>query len=168
MLRQTPSPVSTLLKNPPHQSPFSLQPLSSAPSSGLWRNRSVLPPSASLLRREAQKGTLMCPPPCDPPFWAPFMLPRALDTQAASVLSRSSRLGTGGPVWPGMSASMSADAQSVPSPSLPITYPQENWSPYQFPVVRGPTSESIFVTDLPNSEGFTCILVAVDRFSKVL
>ncbi len=59
-----------------------------------------------LLGWEAQKGKPMFPPPCDPPFWAPFMLPRALDTQAASVLSRSYKIGTGGPVWPRMSPNL--------------------------------------------------------------
>ncbi len=39
MSRPTLSPIFTLLKNPPHQSPFS----SSAPSNGLWKNRSVSP-----------------------------------------------------------------------------------------------------------------------------
>ncbi len=142
MSRQTPSLAFTLLRNPPLQSPFSLQPFSSAPSSGLWRNRSASPPSESRLHREAQKGRLMCPPPCNPPFWALFTLPWALDTQAASVLSRSSKLGTGGPVWPGMSPCMSADAQSAPSPNLHVTYLPENWFPYRFLVVRGPTPES--------------------------
>ncbi len=161
--RQTPSPVFTLLKSPPLQNQFFHQPFWWAPSSGLWKNRSVLPLSASLLLREAQKGKPMSSPPCYPPFRAPFMLPWALDTQAASVLSRSSKFGTGGPVWPGMSPNLSMDAWSVPSPNLLITSPPENWYPFQSPAVRGPTSKS---TDLPNSEGFTCILVAVDWFSK--
>lgn len=69
------------------------------------------------------------------------MLPRALNTQAASVLSRSSKLRAGGPVWPRMSPNLSADAQSVPSPNLHITSPLENWYPYQSPIVRGPTSQ---------------------------
>ncbi len=76
MSRQTPSLTFMLLRNPPLQSSFSLQPFSSAPSSGLWSNRSVLPPSASRLRQEAQKIRLMCPPPCNTPFLAPFTLPR--------------------------------------------------------------------------------------------
>lgn len=54
------------------------------------------------------------------------MLPRALDTQVASGLSRSSKLGTGGLVWPGMSPNISVDAQSAPSPTLHITCPLEN------------------------------------------
>ncbi len=91
------------------------------------------------------------------------MLPRALDTQTASVLSRSSKLGTGGPVWPGMSSNLSVDAQSVPSPHhlptgklVPLPIPRRPWSHVGVN----------FATDLPNSEGFTHILVVVDRFSK--
>ncbi len=143
MSKQIPSLASTLLRNPPLQNPSSLQPFSSAPSSGLWRNRYVSPPSASQLRREAQKGGLMCPPPCDPSFWAQFTLPQALDTQAASVLSRSSKLGTGGPRWPGMSPCMSVDAQSAPSKNPHVIYLLESWCPYRFPIDHGPTSESI-------------------------
>ncbi len=107
----------------------------------------------------------MSPPPCDPPFRAPFMLPWALDTQAASVLSRSSKLGTGGPVWPGISPNLSADAQSVPSPNLLITSPPEIWS---LPIPRHSWSHVgvNFTTYLPNSDGFTCIPVVVDRLSK--
>ncbi len=92
--------------------------------------------------------------------------PRALDTQAASILSRSSRLCTGSPVWPGMSPSTFMDAQSVPYPKLHITYPLKKIVP--LPIPRHPWSNVgvDFVTDLPKSEGYTYLLVAVDRFSK--
>ncbi len=152
--------------NPLHLNPYSLQPSLWAPSDGPWMKRSASTPSPNPLRWEAQKAKPMCPPPWGLPFWAPSMLPRALDTQAASVLSRSSKLSTGGPVWPGMSPSMFVDAQTVPSPKFHITYPSENESHYPFHVAPWSHVGVDFITDLPMSEGYTCILVAVDRFSK--
>ncbi len=143
-----------LLKSPPLQNELFHQPSSKAPSSGPRKNKSVSPLLASLLHREAQKGKPMSPPPCDLPCWAPFMLLRALDTQAASVLSRSSKLATGGPVWPGMSANLSTDAESVPSLHH---LPDGKLVPLSLPVVRGPTSESTLPRIIPtlmNSHAF--------------
>ncbi len=66
-------------------------------------------------------------------------------------------------LWPGMSPNSSADAQSVPSPHhlparklVPLPIPHRPWSHVRVD----------FATDFPNSEGFTCILVAVDRGCK--
>ncbi len=123
------------------------------------------PPSASWLRREAQTGRLMCPPPCDPPFWAPFTLPRALDIQAASVLSRSYKLGTGGPVWPGVSLYVRGCSDCAISKS-PRHLPVGKLVPLLIPCHPWSHVEVNFVTNLPNSEGFTCILIAVDQLSK--
>ncbi len=78
--------------------PFSLQPLSSAQFSGTSTRTSMTPLAPNLLRRAAQKGRLMFPPPSVKPFWAQYTKYRALDTQAANGPSRSSRLDTGGPV----------------------------------------------------------------------
>ncbi len=128
-------------------------------------NRSASLPLLNPLHWEVQKVKCTYSPPWDLPFWAPFMFPRALDTQAASVLSRSSKLCTGGPVWPAMSPSMFVDAQSVPSPKL-HSLPAGKLVP--LPIPRHPCSHVRvdFVTGLPNSEGFTYILIAGDRFSK--
>ncbi len=101
----------------------------------------------------------MFPPPNDSPFWAQSTKYRALDIQAANGPSRSSKLATGGPVCPVMSSGTSVVAQSVPSPRLlPVgkLVPRRPWSHFGID----------FVTDLPNSEGNTCVFVAVDRFSK--
>ncbi|KAL0192813.1 hypothetical protein M9458_011109, partial [Cirrhinus mrigala] len=91
-------------------------------------------------------------------FWAPLVSLRALDIQAADGHSRSFRLGTGGPVCTVISLGMSRVAQSVPCLTFFVIYLQENW-PWSHIGVD-------FVTDLPNPEGNTCILVTVDRFSK--
>ncbi|KAL0164208.1 hypothetical protein M9458_039961, partial [Cirrhinus mrigala] len=58
-------------------------------------------------------------------------------------------------------------ALSVLCLPLPVNFPQENW--YHYPFHRGPLSHIgvDFVTDLPSSEGNTCILVMVDRFSQM-
>ncbi len=58
----------------------------------------MTPLAPNLLRRAAQKGRLMFPPPSVKPYWAQYTKYRALDTQAANGPSRSSRLDTGGPV----------------------------------------------------------------------
>ncbi len=61
---------------------------------------------------------------------------------------------------------MFVDAQTVPSPKFHISYPSENESHYPFHVAPWSHVGVDFITDLPKSEGYTCILVAVDRFSK--
>lgn len=63
------------------------------------------------------------PPPNESPFWAHFTTYRALDIQAANGTSPSSKLDTGGPVYPVMSSGMSDVAQSVSSPRLLVTSP---------------------------------------------
>ncbi|KAI2645506.1 Retrovirus-related Pol polyprotein [Labeo rohita] len=72
---------------------------------------------------------------------------RALATLAANGPSRSYNLGTGGPV-----------CAEIPSGKLvPLPIPQRPWSHIGVD----------FVTDLPAAESNTCILVMVDRFSKM-
>ncbi len=51
------------------------------------------------------------------------------------------------------------------SPKLTLTYPPENWSITDFQSSLSHLGVDI-ITDLPNSGGFICILIAVDRFSK--
>ncbi len=81
MSRRIPSRVFIPPTNPPHLNPCSLQPSLWAPSGGPWLNRSASPPSQNLLRWEAQRAKPTYPPPWRLPFWAPCMLPRALDNQ---------------------------------------------------------------------------------------
>ncbi len=87
-----------------------------------------------------------------------------MDIQATNGPSRSFKPGTGGPVCPVMSSGTSVVVQSVPCLLLhlpvgklvPLPIPRQPWSHLGID----------FVTDLPVSEENTCILVAVDRFSK--
>ncbi len=60
----------TLQTPQPSLNPFSLQPLSSAQFSGTSTRTSRTPLGPNLLRRAAQKGGLMFPPPSVKPFWA--------------------------------------------------------------------------------------------------
>lgn len=75
------------------------------------------------------------------PFWAQFTVYWALDIQAANGPSHSSKLGTGGPVCPGMSSGTSAVAQSVPCLPLHVSSRQASWYPYQFLEGPGPIWE---------------------------
>ncbi len=97
---------------------------------------------------------------CSKPFWAHNTTYGALDILAASAFSRSSKLGS---VCPG--------THSV-HPQLFSLCPVQDPAPCSYrksgPLARRPWSHLgvDFVTNLPNSEGHTCILVAVDRFFK--
>ncbi|KAI2646641.1 Transposon Tf2-9 polyprotein [Labeo rohita] len=116
------------------------------PSSGTWTGRSSKPPSRSQLCRNAQKGRSTYLAPSIIPFWAQLTNLRALDTQAADGPSRSFKLITGGPV-----------CTVIPSGKLvPLPIPQRPWSHLGVD----------FITDLRNSEGNTCVLAIVDKFSK--
>ncbi|KAL0154173.1 hypothetical protein M9458_050520 [Cirrhinus mrigala] len=118
-----------------------------APSSGSRTTTSGKPPSRSPLRRNAQKVKSLFLNPNDSPFWAQLTSLRALDTQVANRPSRSFKPVTGGPV-----------CAVIPSGKLvPLPIPQRPWSHIGVD----------FVTDLPGSEGNTCVLVMVDRFSKM-
>ncbi|KAI2644120.1 Transposon Tf2-8 polyprotein [Labeo rohita] len=97
---------------------------------------SMKPLSKSLLRRNVQKARSTYPAPNVNAFWTQFTNLRALDTQVAEEPSRSFSLVTG--------------------KLMPLPIPQRPWSHLGID----------FVTDLPNSEGNTCVLVIVDRFSK--
>ncbi len=75
------------------------------------------------------------------PFWAQFIIYRALGIQAANGPSRSSKLGTSGPVCPVMSPGTSAVAQSVPCPRLLITFRWASSCPSLFRAGPGHTWE---------------------------
>ncbi len=86
------------------------------------------------------------------------MLPRALDTQAASVLSRAVLV-----------AQYGSEFLPVRSSVLRLNHFQNSTSLTHrtiSPIPHCPWSHVDFVTDIPKSEGYTCILIAVDRFSK--
>ncbi len=63
----------------------------------------------------------------------------------------------------GLSPNLSTDAQSVPSP---YHLPARKLIPIPIPCCPSSQVGVDFNTDLSNSDGFNCILVAVDRFSK--
>ncbi|KAI2646863.1 Transposon Tf2-6 polyprotein [Labeo rohita] len=149
-------PKPLLIQNPSHP-PTSL----SALSSGIWTRTFSEPPSRSQHRWNAQKVRSMCPSPNGRTFWAQLTGLRALDTQAAGP-SRFYNLVIGGPVCTGIPSGTSKAAQSVPSLTHPINSPQESWFHYPSWFHLGID----FITDLPDSEGNTCVLVIVDRFSK--
>ncbi len=147
-----------LLRTP---SQFSLRPS----LSGTSTRTSESPLAPNLLRWEAQKGGLSFHHPNGNPFRAMFTMSWALDIQAVNRPSRSSKLGTGDSVCPVTSSGTSEVAQSVPCLRLLVIC----WwaSSYLSPFLVNPGHMGIdFVTDLPDSEGNTCILVAVDHFSK--
>ncbi len=152
-------------RNPPHLNPYSLQPSLWAPSGGPgWTDPHRLPHrtrSAGRPRGKDLRAHLLK----DFPSGLPALLPRALTPRQPAYSLASPKLGTGGPVWPGMSPSRFVDAQSVPS-QTPHHLPAGKLVP--LPHSTSPWSHVgvDFVTDLPKSEGYTCILVAVDRFSK--
>ncbi len=99
-------------------------------------------------------------------LWTQSTPLRDLGTQAATEPSRSSKAATGGPTWPGMSAGMSKVVRSVPSPPRLVYCPKVNW--FLLPLPRRHWSHLgiDFATNLPPSDGYTTILVVVDRFSK--
>ncbi len=66
------------------------------------------------------------------------------------------------PLWPRMSSGTSVAAHSVPCRRPPPIFRLASWFPCLFLNDIGVD----LITDLPNSEGHTCVLVVVDRFSK--
>ncbi len=123
-------------------------------ASAKWINvnvTSVSPLSSNWLRWKAQKGKPMSLHHNANPFWAQCTI-----FQAADGPSRFSKIGTGGPVWHGMSSSTYAAAQSVPCWRRSVT---SLGKLVPLPVSHRPWShiEIDFVTDLPNSDGNTWI-----------
>ncbi len=90
------------------------------------------------------------------------MLPWSLDTQVASILSHSSRHGYW---WPSMAWDVSQYVRGCSVCAISKT-PHHLPARKLVPIPRRPWSYVgvNFITDLPKSEGYTCILVAVDRF----
>ncbi|KAI2647453.1 Transposon Tf2-9 polyprotein [Labeo rohita] len=134
-----------------------------APSYGIWTGRSNKPSSRSQLHRNAQRGEFTYPAPNVNPFWAQLTTLRALDTQAAVGPSRSYNLVTGGTVCTiryvqscSVCAKSNCPCQLPTGKLVPLPIPQRPWSHLGVD----------FITDLPSSEGNTCVLVIVDRFSK--
>lgn len=130
-------PAYTRLILPRALSQFSLQSSLLTPLSGTLTRTSEPPFLPNLLRWEAQKGRLSFHLPNGNSFWAQFTMYGALDIQATNRPSRSSKLGTGGPVCPVTPSGMSAVAQFVPCPRLLVICRQACTSPH---------SSSILVT----------------------
>ncbi len=143
----------------------SLPVLLSARYSGPWTRTSRLPVSLILLRRGAPRTT---------------HVPRS---QRTSLIHKAhTSLGTGHPGtnqtlsllqdrfwWPGMANDIRRyvrGCQECATAKTPRHLPSGKLLP--LPIPRHPWSHLgvDFVTDLPASDGNTCILVTVDRFSK--
>ncbi|KAL0164216.1 hypothetical protein M9458_039969, partial [Cirrhinus mrigala] len=123
----------------------------------------IISPIVWELDEDIRSATLQeaAPPECPEGkiFWTQLIGLRALDTLAANGPSRSFNLVTGGPVCAEITSGTSRAALSVPCLLLHVNSLQANW-PWSHIGVD-------FVTDLPAAEGNTCILVMVDRFSKM-
>ncbi|KAL0172966.1 hypothetical protein M9458_033277, partial [Cirrhinus mrigala] len=103
-----------------------------------------------------RQATLQEPTPLECPEGKIFLISVwALDIQVANGPSCSFKPDTGGPVCAVIPSGTSRAALSMLCLPLPVNFPQENW--YHYPFHRGPGPI------LDN----TCILVMVDRFSKM-
>ncbi|KAL0167181.1 hypothetical protein M9458_039025 [Cirrhinus mrigala] len=120
-----------------------------------------------LLRRNVQKARSSSLSPYVKTFWTQLIGLRALDTLAANGPSRSFNLVTGGPVCAEIPSGTSRAALSVPCLLLHVNSLQATGNPLPIPQRPWSHIEVDFVTDLPAAEGNTCILVMVDRFSKM-
>ncbi len=82
--------------------------------------------------------------------------------------SRCWKIAIGGQTWPGMSEGSSKAVLTAPFRKALATYQQASSSRCPLPIPNQPWSHLWvdFITDLPDSDGNTCIMVIVDRFSK--
>ncbi len=95
------------------------------------------------------------------PSFTPLTLHLVLATQGSTPLSRCCETASGGPTWPGMEEGLSRVAQTyaisrstrhLPAGKLhPLSIPNRLWSHLRVD----------FITDLPVSDGHTCILVII-------
>ncbi len=96
-----------------------------APSGGPWMNRSASPSLTEPAPLGGPEGKTYVPTSKDFPSGLPACFPGLWDTQAASVLSRFSKLGTGGQYGPGC-LPVRSWMLSLCHLKLHITYPPES------------------------------------------
>ncbi|KAL0152701.1 hypothetical protein M9458_052424, partial [Cirrhinus mrigala] len=138
----------------------------------------VIPPIIWDIDRDIRQATLQEPAPPDCPEGKLYVL-SSLPQRLLGAAHQSpgsghpgskwtlSLLQSGGPVCAGTPSGTSRAALSVPGLTFLACHPAGLLVP--LPIPERPWSHLgvDFVTDLPTSEGNTCILVVVDRFSKM-
>ncbi len=139
------------------------------PIEGALDDQFVPPLWTNLLRWEARKGRVLYQLLYASPFWILFIPLRDQVTQVANEPSRFSETDTGGPTCLGMSPATSRVVRSVPLHWHPTIVCQKGKLvplPHSAPTL---VSISELICYRPSSlNGFTTILVVIDRFYKGL
>ncbi len=166
MSRRIPCHIFMLPTNPPHLNPYSLQPSFWATSGGPWMNRSAI-------------ASITEPAPLGGPESKTYMPTSLMTTLLASLHASpgSGHLGSQHTLsllkarywWPSMAWDVSQYVRGCSVCAIsetPHHLPTRKLVPLPIPCRPWSHVGVDFVTDLPKSEGYTCKLVAVDRFYK--